>query len=551
MPLITSLSRVLVIAAVVLGIAARVVDFDQVPPGLNQDEASIGYEAWSLLHDGIDRNGLSWPVHLISWGSGQNALYAYAAMPLIVVFGLSVMTTRLPMLVMGLLSLGLTWFSAHRLFGKSAAWGATSLLALSPWHIMLSRWSLESNILPFVFLGGLACLVFGITPRRWPGDVPGEIQADRALRPPRPLSETEATSPHEPRLAQPLALVASGALLGLCLYAYGTAYLAVPIFTGLALGLGLLTRRLTGRGALLMLAAFVIVATPIALFIAVNTFKLSTIVIAGVSIPRMPVTPRFETQLAEGPLAHAGQLGQLLLTQRDGTVYNVTDPYGVMYSVVFFALAILLAIVTMIFVAARRWPPQRMLIVLWLVACLPTGIVQEPNINRINLLLAGLVVASGIGLGVLALRLKGALVAGLSAALVLFGFFAHDYFTTQPGKIAPEFFAGLTPALARAQAVAGPSGPVCVTGNVNMPYIFALFTERTDPHVFTRTVHYVDPAAPFRDVSAFGRYTFGLDRCDYGQAWVVVARDDKDAASVPDLFRKDQSFGLFSVYVRR
>ena len=84
-----------------------------------------------------------------------------------------------------------------------------------------------------------------------------------------------------------------------------------------------------------------------------------------------------------------------------------------------------------------------------------------------------------------------------------------------------------------------------------MPYIFALFTERTDPHVFTRTVHYVDPAAPFRDVSAFGRYTFGLDRCDYGQAWVVVARDDKDAASVPDLFRKDQSFGLFSVYVRR
>src|SRR5690242_2861668 len=87
--------RGLAIACIALGIVARVVDFGRVPPGLGQDEASIGYESWSLLHFGIDRNGISWPVHLVSWGSGQNALYAYFAMPF-VAFGLSPLTTRLP-----------------------------------------------------------------------------------------------------------------------------------------------------------------------------------------------------------------------------------------------------------------------------------------------------------------------------------------------------------------------------------------------------------------------------------------------------------------------
>jgi hypothetical protein len=63
--------RILAIVAIVLGIGARVVHFGSIPPGLNQDEASIDYETWSLLHYGIGRSSLSWPVHFISLGDGQ------------------------------------------------------------------------------------------------------------------------------------------------------------------------------------------------------------------------------------------------------------------------------------------------------------------------------------------------------------------------------------------------------------------------------------------------------------------------------------------------
>ncbi|MBR2279774.1 MAG: hypothetical protein IJ903_02445 [Ruminococcus sp.] len=78
-----------------LAATVRLVLFGSHPAGLNQDEASIGYEAWSVLHYGIDRNGLSVPVHFIAWGSGQNALYAYLLMPFIALFGLNVVTQRM------------------------------------------------------------------------------------------------------------------------------------------------------------------------------------------------------------------------------------------------------------------------------------------------------------------------------------------------------------------------------------------------------------------------------------------------------------------------
>ena len=80
----TSKSRdfFLVLFFCLIGILARLILIGQVPYGLNQDEASAGYEAWSILNYGIDRHGISYPVHLIAWGSGQNIAYSWFCMPI-------------------------------------------------------------------------------------------------------------------------------------------------------------------------------------------------------------------------------------------------------------------------------------------------------------------------------------------------------------------------------------------------------------------------------------------------------------------------------------
>ena len=108
----TSKSRdfFLVLFFCLIGILARLILIGQVPYGLNQDEASAGYEAWSILNYGIDRHGISYPVHLIAWGSGQNIAYSWFCMPFIALFGLSEFTVRLPMALIGCVSVVLFYF---------------------------------------------------------------------------------------------------------------------------------------------------------------------------------------------------------------------------------------------------------------------------------------------------------------------------------------------------------------------------------------------------------------------------------------------------------
>ena len=53
-----------------LGCFLRFYHLTTLPDGLNQDEASIGYEAFSLAFYGVDRYGNPFPVYPITWGSG-------------------------------------------------------------------------------------------------------------------------------------------------------------------------------------------------------------------------------------------------------------------------------------------------------------------------------------------------------------------------------------------------------------------------------------------------------------------------------------------------
>ena len=506
----TNLVRIFSLICIGVGVLMRVVSFGSIPPGLNQDEASIGYDAWCLAHFGTDGNGVSWPVHLISWGDGDNASYAYMLLPF-VALGLSPLTVRLPMLIASLVSLFLVWFVIKRLVDEKAAWASAAVVALSPWHIMLSRWALDSNALPFLFLCGLALLTTS-------------LEATRKI----------------------VWLLLACVMFGISVYSYGAAYLAVPVFVLSTLTLcavgGLFTKRQALTGALI----FALTALPMALYVFVNFFHWSSIHLGGITIPRLPRTARFEKQLGAGVLSHISHLWKLLVTQRDGSLYNVTDPYGVVYSSIFFALAIGLAGVTPILVARRRWPLMRLFIPLWIVACIPTGLVQEPNINRINLLLMGLVSTVGVALAILDKWVRGTLIVALLSLLTLSGFFARDYLTTQRNRLAVAFFDGFLPALADARSNTPGDEKICVTDKVDEPQIYALFESPSDLKEYVRSVQYVwTGTEPTGDVISYGRYMFGLQKCDLKQIATIIARRGE---KVPENFVKAKSYGLFDVY---
>ena len=60
--------KTLIILALIFAVGAsvRLYKFGTVPAGLHQDEASLAYDAYSLLHYGIERNGVRFPLILPS-----------------------------------------------------------------------------------------------------------------------------------------------------------------------------------------------------------------------------------------------------------------------------------------------------------------------------------------------------------------------------------------------------------------------------------------------------------------------------------------------------
>lgn len=137
----------------------RVYKLNEIPPGVNRDEASIGYTAYSLFKTGRDEYGLLFPISFQSFGDWKLPFYIYTTIPFVAVFGLSEFAVRLPSALFGIATVGLTFFLIKQLFNNQILSFLTMfLLAISPWHIHLSRVESESNTA--VFFITLAVFLF-------------------------------------------------------------------------------------------------------------------------------------------------------------------------------------------------------------------------------------------------------------------------------------------------------------------------------------------------------------------------------------------------------
>ncbi|MES2795030.1 MAG: phospholipid carrier-dependent glycosyltransferase [Bacteroidota bacterium] len=134
----------------IIGIILRFLQFGNIPTGLHGDEASIGYEAFSLLKTGNDRWGFHLPAYFLSWGSGQNTLYGYLSIPFVYLFGLNEFSVRLLSGVLGILCVPMVYKLCIGLFkNENLARIAAILYIFDPFLFMTSRWGDEFNIVPF------------------------------------------------------------------------------------------------------------------------------------------------------------------------------------------------------------------------------------------------------------------------------------------------------------------------------------------------------------------------------------------------------------------
>lgn len=157
-------SHILVVI-IVLASLLRIIGLDKVPPSLNWDEVSMGYSAFSILKTGRDEWGELMPLLFRSFGEWKSPVYIYLIVPFIKVFGLNAWGVRLPAAIAGILAVYLTYLLGKKLYSDKVGLWAAFFLAVSPWHLMLSRPGYEASVALMLLLLGIYTLLLAIDSR--------------------------------------------------------------------------------------------------------------------------------------------------------------------------------------------------------------------------------------------------------------------------------------------------------------------------------------------------------------------------------------------------
>lgn len=162
------------------------------PPSLNWDEVSHGYNAYSILKTGRDEWGQVFPIIFRAYGDYKLPVYIYATALSEALFGLNTLAVRIPSILAGVASVLFTFLLAKRLFNRKVAIFAALLMAIEPWSLFLSRGAFEANLALSFIISGAYFLILG--------------------------------------LKKPKNLVYSSLLLGLSVWTYNSARIFVPLF---------------------------------------------------------------------------------------------------------------------------------------------------------------------------------------------------------------------------------------------------------------------------------------------------------------------------------
>lgn len=519
-----------------LGCFFRFYHLTTLPDGLNQDEASIGYEAFSLAFYGVDRYGNPFPVYPITWGSGGGSpLLIYLTALSFKLFGVSIFVLRGTVAFFGCLTLPLFYLLVKE--AKSSLSGLQSsptgllgmlLLAIAPWHILLTRWTLDYGLIPFTF--GLAILVLMKAARK------------------------KSTGLY----------VLASALAALNMYSYGSANIVIPAFLLLSVFFLMRGKILSIRQLFLCMLMFLLVCAPLFLFYFINVCKLPEIITPFFSVERFRSDHTASVFLSFSDLFLRGEgiknskelLLYLSVGVENGEYYTYMPGYWTFY-VFTFPVTLVGFVVSLkrmregrreaLFAvqnkAANAHSASHSLsgtvaaeeiVFSAFLASFLFGLSVRISINHIIMVYLPLLYYTVCGYDAF-MRVAAYSASGKAGGrrgkfgrqiflfpaltlLVGFLFFVRDYYGGRYNALCADsiFFRGYGEACVYAEEAvkkeADNSSALIYSTNTNLisPFMIAVFYTRMPPATYVKTVHYKDLHSEFLVADAVGKFRFGL-----------------------------------------
>ncbi len=478
------LYRGALLAVLLLGAALRCIDLDGVPPGLCPDEATNGYDAYSIARTGRDQHGHWLPITAASINDYRMPGFIYAAVPFVAALGLSVTSVRLTAAVIGWLALPVIYRLGRRMFGPAGGLTALALLTLSPWHIPFSRMALEGTTVALVTLGSVAALWQWRDTGRW-------------------------------RWA-----CLAGALLGLSFYTYSIMKLFTPL---LVAGVALIfwrDVRVRPRQTVMLLMIVGLLALPVAW----ETFRAPEFMQAryeqiAVFKSGRPVTEALG-EAVRYVFCHLSP--DFLFIRGDFDVLHHPPGVGQLYWI-----QLPLVLVGCIGgLADRRTRHATLTLLVWIAAALvPVALTQitlegSGHSHRSIPMVAAWQLLAGAGLAWLwrawPRRRAALLVLVVLATLAQAAPYLHRYFTAYSGSVLARFDDGMPQAVRAMDAFDDDYEIVVFTDQASWPYLHILFFTRYDPHLLQTDLPVREPTL-FAPVTRVGKYHIGDVQAAYEQ----------------------------------
>jgi len=385
-------SKCILIIILLIGILARTIAFGELPDQVHVDEVGMGYDAYCLANYSVDRHLYKFPVYLINYGGGQSALYAYLAAICVKFFDLSIVTIRLPALICSLIALVLTYFLAKKNKDNKLATIFFFLVAISPWHIMQSRWGLDCNLMSSFLIYSIFFFSLAINKSK--------------LR----------------------YFILAGCFFGLTLYTYALAYITIPIFLFLSLLYLLYIKKINIKQIIVLGIPIFILAMPLILMILINMGYIPEIRTDYISIPKLSMFRKGEISIKNVFLNFKPYIESIL--GKDNLYYNTISAFGTMYniSIPFIILGIVISIKN----SRKNKEFNLDIIMLFAVISMTICILitAYPNINKANAIFIPLLYFAAIGIKYIIEKKDIIRYVIIGIYLIQFFLFSYIYFTT-------------------------------------------------------------------------------------------------------------------------
>lgn len=336
-------------------------------PGLQIDEAMAGYDAWSIANYGVDSALNRLPIYLVSYGSGQSAVYAYMAVPFIKLLGLTIFSIRLPMLLVSTCTIFLLMYTLlKKMESRKLIVTILFFISINPWSIMGSRFGLDANIAPNLILQAICWLILGAS-----------------------------TEKGKRIYYYSLSII----LLCLTAYSYIATWYFLPIFL---IGLVYLVKKnqlITNRQIIILTAIATLCIIPIVIFAGIQFFGDNNVSLFKITIPKLLYTQNegqtilYNDNLFISIIDNLREGISLLIHGVDGARFSTLNGFGFIYNLAGVFL-LFLGVVKII----RKKDLFSKVIFLWLLAAIPCIVIVTPLVHHWNIIMFPLIIIASYGL---------------------------------------------------------------------------------------------------------------------------------------------------------